>query len=89
MTKAAWFNNNGKFNFWDSDQQPGAVELAEGYVKADIDETMALWRLTYNSETKVVDVYEPTLNTADAEAKQFADMEAADSDRAAAAAAGE
>ena len=95
MTKAAWFNNNGKFNFWDSDQQPGELELndsdGEGghYVKADIDENMPLWRFTYNYETNSVDVYEPTLNTEEAEAKLAADMAAADSDRMAALNAGE
>ena len=84
MTKAAWFNGNGKFNFWDSDQQPGEMEIEEGYVKADIDENKALWRFTYNSETKTVDVYQPDMNDSDAGAKQFADMAAADSDRNAA-----
>tara|TARA_B100000902_G_scaffold62439_1_gene69386 strand:+ start:2195 stop:2458 length:264 start_codon:yes stop_codon:yes gene_type:complete len=84
MTKAAWFNSNGRFNFWDSDQQPGEPEITEGYVKADIDETKALWRFTYNFETKVVDVYQPDMNDSDAGAKQFADMAAADSDRNAA-----
>ena len=84
MTKAAWFNSNGRFNFWDSDQQPGETEISEGYVKADIDETKALWRFTYNFETKVVDVYQPDMNDSDAGAKQFADQAAADSDRAAA-----
>ena len=89
MTKAAWFNSNGRFNFWDSDQQPGEQEIAEGYVKADVDETKALWRFTYNFETKVVDVYQPDMNDSDAGAKQFADMAAADSDRNAALQAGE
>tara|TARA_B100001094_G_scaffold102695_1_gene98869 strand:- start:58 stop:339 length:282 start_codon:yes stop_codon:yes gene_type:complete len=90
MTKAAWFNINGKFNFWDSDQQPSESELEDSdgsggrYIKADIDEDMPIWRLTYNYKTNVVDVYEPTLNTSDAEAKQLADMDAADSDLAAA-----
>ena len=95
MTKAAWFNTNGKFNFWDSDQQPGAEELEDSdgsgghYVKADIDENKALWRFTYNFETNVVDVYEPSMNDEEANAKKLADMTAADSDRNAAALAGE
>jgi len=90
MTKAAWFNNNGKFNFWDSDQQPGEMELndsdGEGrhYVKADIDENIALWRFTYNYETNSVDVYESSMSDKEAEAKSFADMEAVDSDQRAA-----
>ena len=90
MTKAAWFNTNGKFNFFDSDQQPGAQELEDSdgsgghYVKADIDESKALWRQTYNFETNSVDVYESSMSDADAEAKNTADMEAADSDRIAA-----
>lgn len=90
MTKAAWFNINGKFNFWDSDQQPGEPELEDSngsgghYVKADIDENTALWRLTYNYETNVVDVYQSSMNDSDAGAKQFADQAAADSDRNAA-----
>ena len=90
MTKAAWFNNNGKFNFWDSDQQPGEVELNDSdgdgghYVKADIDENMALWRFTYNYETNSVDVYESSMSDEEAEAKLAADMAAADSDRMAA-----
>jgi len=90
MTKAAWFNINGKFNFWDSDQQPGEFELNDSdgsgghYVKADIDENIALWRFTYNYETNVVDVYEPSMSDEEAGAKQFADMAAADSDRRAA-----
>tara|TARA_B100000085_G_scaffold274731_1_gene291746 strand:+ start:762 stop:1049 length:288 start_codon:yes stop_codon:yes gene_type:complete len=95
MTKAAWFNINGKFNFWDSDQQPGAYELEDSdgsgghYVKADIDENKALWRYTYNYETNSVDVYEPSMSDEEANAKQLADMMAADSDRQAAMNAGE
>ena len=90
MTKAAWFNLNGKFNFWDSDQQPGEFELNDSdgsgghFVKADIDENKALWRFTYNYETNSVDVYESSMNDEDANAKHLADMMAADSDRAAA-----
>lgn len=84
MTKAAWFNNNGKFNFWDEDQQANATDIENGYVKADIDENMALWRFTYNSETSSVDVYEPTMTDSEAEAKNLADQEAADAARAAA-----
>ena len=95
MTKAAWFNINGKFNFWDSDQQPGTFELEDSdgsgghYVKADIDENKALWRYTYNYETNSVDVYEPSMSDEEANAKQLADMMAADSDRQAAMNAGE
>lgn len=90
MTKAAWFNNNGRFNFWDSDQQPSEMELNDSdgsgghYVKADIDESKALWRFTYNYETNSVDVFEPSMSDAEAEAKKLADMTAADSDRMAA-----
>lgn len=87
MTKAAWFNINGKFNFWDSDQQPGEGELLDSdgsgghYVKADIDENVALWRFTYNYETNSVDVYQSSMNDSDAGAQQFVDQAAADSDR--------
>lgn len=84
MTKAAWFNINGKFNYWDEHQQPDAEEIAAGYVKADIDETLALWRFTYNYETSSVDVYEPTMTDTEAEAQASADQEAADAARAAA-----
>jgi len=78
MTKAAWFNNNGKFNFWDSDQQPGEVELNDSdgdgghYVKADIDENMALWRFTYNYETNSVDVYVDYYDSSTTTAKALA-----------------
>ena len=84
MTKAAWFNINGKFNYWDEHQQPSAQDIEEGYVKADIDETLALWRFTYNSETNSVDVYQPTMTDAEAEVQLRADQEAADTAAAAA-----
>jgi len=84
MTKAAWFNINGKFNYWDEHQKPSEQEISDGYVKADIDETLALWRFTYNSETNSVDVYQPTMTDAEAEAKNLADADAADAARAAA-----
>ena len=89
MTKAAWFNQNGRFNFWDSDQQPGEAELADGYVKADVDENIAMWRHTYNFETKVVDVYNPSMSNSDAEAQVLIDQEAIDKAAAEAEAAGE
>jgi hypothetical protein len=68
MMKSAWFNENGAFNFWDETQQASADQITLGYVKADIDDEIPIWRFKYNSETASVDIAYEGMSIAESEA---------------------
>jgi hypothetical protein len=71
--KLAYFNEQGKFWCWAEDQTPGPNDVN---ISAEIDENHALWRYNYNTETDSVEIYQPTLNTAEAEAQLEIDLAA-------------
>lgn len=69
--KLAYFNEGGNFWCWADEQTPGPNDPD---ISAEIDETIPLWRQTYNFETQSVDVYHPEMSVSEAEAQLSADL---------------
>jgi len=69
--KLAYFNQSGDFWCWADQQTPGENDVN---ISAEIDESIALWRIKYNTETDSVDVYQPGMTLEEAEAQLQADI---------------